>query len=235
MACRNAPEFSGMLQESQEWQEPETDTMYDAHGFLLVEDVEAAHASERQHQATVLPRQQAAWADLALAPDLNAALGALMKTQRGRDRMKGLVRGGVPAGLRPRVWHSMSGASAKRSAGQLDSTYYAQLVASVDKLEQVALERERQGQETQRRQAGSRGSRGARHQREELLEIVAQIDKDVRPPSSLIPLQCSAHPLHMPCTRWTQPQQVGRTFPGHREIATAEGQARLRRVLRACE
>ena len=149
----------------------------------------------RRPFAQVLPRQRKAWAELTRAEDFDACLQQMARTAKGKEQLKKMVREGVPAELRPQVWHCLAGASAKRS-GQVDDGYYARLLESVDQQER----RERELLAMRRSTAAA----GAEI-RSELISTLEQIEKD-----------------------------VGRTFPGHRTFThSADGQAQLRRVLRA--
>ena len=66
--------------------------------------------------------------------EVDLRLQSMMATKKGRDKLKTMVRGGVPPELRPRVWHFLAGASTKRSS-QLDVHYYQRLLESVDAAE----------------------------------------------------------------------------------------------------
>ena len=199
-------------------------TEYDSYGFPIEEHIEECKAAQLRHQsqarahterapaaqpcllhkkltrarrpfAQVLPRQRKAWAELTRAEDFDACLQQMARTAKGKEQLKKMVREGVPAELRPQVWHCLAGASAKRS-GQVDDGYYARLLESVDQQER----RERELLAMRRSTAAA----GAEI-RSELISTLEQIEKD-----------------------------VGRTFPGHRTFThSADGQAQLRRVLRA--
>ena len=198
-------------------------TEYDSYGFPVEEHLEESKAAQLRHQsqartsrappavptlpvaqkidarappvAQVLPRQRKAWAELTRAEDFDACLQQMARTAKGKEQLKKMVREGVPAELRPQVWHCLAGASAKRS-GQVDDGYYARLLESVDQQER----RERELLAMRRSTAAA----GAEI-RSELISTLEQIEKD-----------------------------VGRTFPGHRTFThSADGQAQLRRVLRA--
>ena len=123
----------------------------------------------------------------------------MMQSKKERHKLKTMVRGGVPAELRPRVWHFFAGASTKRAA-QLDGQYYERLLESVDKQE----EREKEVRATTASMCSTASGISSSGPRSELAATLDQIEKD-----------------------------LGRTFPGHSVIAAPEGQAQLRRLLRA--
>lgn len=103
--------------------------------------------------------------------DIELRLQSMMQSKKGRDRLKLMVRGGIPAELRPRVWHFLAGASTKRTS-QLDEQYYERLLESVDQQEAREMELRQSMASTVSSVSGS-------PKRSELAATLEQIDKDI--------------------------------------------------------
>ena len=132
---------------------------YDRYGFALDGEMDAYVASEIKHAKQVAPRQQKTWSALAATPDFAEAVDTMRRTKKGRERLKLMVREGIPSELRAKAWLCLSGADAKQKA-TADPTFYTRLLESVDQQEKAARA-ERQSRSEQARAAGESSLCGA--------------------------------------------------------------------------